>query len=78
MSADTNGDGSIDVAHLGRARSLIYVGLVLGGSGAVSILDFAISTSTQDAICAEPADGECDSIHLYWNHDRNRLSGWRM
>ena len=22
--------------------------------------------------------GECDSIHVYWNHNRNKLSWWRL
>jgi hypothetical protein len=110
VRADVNGDGSVDAAYLGRARGRIYVGLVLGGSGIVSILDFAISSGIQDAICSEPATlsiedldypieevgplegvrsstnavglrlsgGQCDSIHLYWNHDRNQLSWWRL
>jgi len=25
----------------------------------------------------ELSGGECDSIHLYWNHDRRKLSWWR-
>lgn len=24
------------------------------------------------------SDGQCDAIHLYWNHDTRRLAWWRM
>jgi hypothetical protein len=24
------------------------------------------------------AGGDCDSIHLYWDHDQNQLSWWRL
>jgi hypothetical protein len=107
---DFNGDGSPDVAYLGRAGGRIYVGVVPSGSGTASILDFAISLGIQEAICSEPATlsveeldypieevgpleglrsetdavglrlsgGPCDSIHLYWNHDRHQLSWWRL
>lgn len=24
------------------------------------------------------SDGECDSIHLYWNHEESRMAWWRL
>jgi hypothetical protein len=110
VNADINGDGVADFAHLGRARGRVYVGLVLAGSKTIDMLDFAVSSAIQEAICSEPAalsaeatnypleeigplegfrpstrasglrlaGGECDSIHLYWDHDHNRLGWWRL
>ena len=53
--ADINDDQKPDEVFLGRAKGRIYVGIVLGGTGAVHTLDFAIDGGQQAAICAEPA-----------------------
>ena len=55
ISANINDDQKADEIYLGRAKGRIHVGIVLGGSGAVHTLDFAIDSSQQAAICGEPA-----------------------
>ena len=45
----------------------------------------ALGTQALPGCIAKPAarsltlsDGQCDAIHLYWNHDTRRLAWWRM
>ena len=59
-----------------------------------SVVAFRLSGDSQDSFCGDfesltPEDhekckglrlvaGECDSFHLYWDHDSNALDWWRL
>jgi hypothetical protein len=111
LRGDFDGDGRVDQALLGRGPKRVFVGVVYSSGGKPDILEFAISSGQQAAICSEPAKlevesldydpsdtvgklegfersrtakglrlsgGECDDVHLFWNHITKHLGWWRL
>ena len=62
LRADFDCDGRLDLAFLGRHQGRVYVGVVRASAEEPEILDFAVDPRIQEAICAEPAMLEIESL----------------
>lgn len=111
LTLDCDCDGLNDSAYLGRFKGHIFVGFASGADSSVDLLEFSVSPGLQQAICAEPAKlevesldydptntigkiegfvrsktckglrlsgGDCDAIHIFWNHKTKSLNWWRL
>jgi len=62
LTADFDCDGRADHAFLGRSAGRVYVGLVRDASPEPEVLDFAVDSGVQAAICGEPAELAVESL----------------
>jgi hypothetical protein len=113
FAADIDCDGKPDNIWLEKTARGLTIKTRLSSSKVAKDIPFAISSSSQTAICALPArlitesadfdpikdadglelkgivrskkckglalsGGDCDDIHLYWNHQSRHLGWWRQ
>jgi len=55
LVGDVDCDGVADSAFIGRTRSAVHVGLILGNAASPEILSFAIGSGIQKAVCSDNA-----------------------
>lgn len=77
VTADVDCDGRADQALVGRRDGRIFVGLVVSSKARPEILTFAVGAKIPDAICAEPAVLQVESLDYTPKKSAGRIDGFR-
>ena len=77
LSGDIDCDGRPDQAVLGRRDGKVFVGVVVSSKSRPEILGFAVGASIHDAICAEPAALQVESLNYTPKKSAGRIEGFR-